>query len=101
MTKIKLQSSDWKVKTIERSRGRMKLIVKLSKEEAEGFKNWTDAIKPDNINNDDFIKQIFFNGIEHLNLKIQQVSEQMLKEAKEKNAVSGTPSPVSIETENP
>jgi hypothetical protein len=101
MTKIKLQSSDWKIKTIERSRGRMKLIVKLSKDEADGFKNWTDAIKPDTVNQDDFIKQIFFNGIEHLNMKIQQMSEQLMKEIKEKNDASGIPTQPSTETQNP
>lgn len=78
----------------------MKLTIKLSKEESEGFKNWTDAIKPDNISHDDFIKQIFFNGIEQLNMKIQQVSEQLMKEMKEKNDASGIPSQTPVEIPN-
>jgi hypothetical protein len=91
MTKIKLQSSDWTIKTTERSRGRMKLTIKLSKDEAQGFKNWTSVVKPDQVAEEDFLKQIFFNGIEHLNDKLQKISEEVMKDAalKEKLAASG------------
>jgi len=91
MTKIKLQSSDWTIKTKERSRGRMKLTIKLSKDEAQGFKNWTSVVKPDQVAEEDFLKQIFFNGIEHLNDKLQKISEEVIRDAalKEKLAASG------------
>lgn len=78
MAKIKLNVSSWKIKTQERSRNRMKFTVKLSKDEAEGFKNWSGLVKPDNISDDEFIKQIFFNGIEHLNDKLRKISEEVL-----------------------
>lgn len=70
----------------------MKLTIKLNKEESEGFKNWSTLIKPENISDDDFLKQIFFNGIEHLNDKLQKVSEQVMEEYKKSQAanVSGT-----------
>lgn len=100
MTKIKLQSSDWTIKTTERSRGRMKLTIKLSKDEAQGFKNWTSVVKPDQVAEEDFLKQIFFNGIEHLNDKLQKISEEVMRDAalKEKLAASGIEVPPVTET---
>ena len=80
MVKIKLDGSQWKVKSTQRSRGRMKINIKLSKEEAEGFKNWATLVRPDAINDDDFFKQIFFNGIEFLNLKLQEISMKIMND---------------------
>ena len=78
MDKIKFDGSNWKIKTTERSRGRMKLTIKLSKDEALGFKNWSSLVRPDTISDEEFFKQIFFNGIEHLNDKLQQMSREIL-----------------------
>ena len=80
MTKINLDISNWKVKQHNRSRGRMKISIKFSKDEAEGFKNWSDAVRPPQISDDDFFKQIFFNGIEFLNQKLQDISRQVLSD---------------------
>ena len=80
MDKIKFDGSKWKVKLEERSRGRMKIHIKLSKDEAEGFKNWSDLVRPDKISDEDFFKQIFFNGIEFLNGKLQEISRQVLND---------------------
>jgi hypothetical protein len=102
MTKIKLQGSDWKIKVTERSRGRMKLTIKLSKDEAQGFKNWSSVVKPDQIAEEDFLKQVFFNGIEHLNDKLQKISEDVMKDAalREQLAASGINVPAP-ETDKP
>ena len=80
MDKIKLDGSKWKIKATERSRGRMKINIKLSKDEAEGFKNWANLVRPDTISDEDFFKQIFFNGIEFLNQKLQQISQQIIND---------------------
>ena len=80
MDKIKLHSSNWKVKQIDRSRGRMKINIKLSKEESEGFKNWSTMVRPEGVNDEDFCKQIFFNGIEYLNFKLQEISMKILND---------------------
>ena len=80
MSKIKIDLSSWEIKKINRSKGRMKLMIKLSKDEAEGFKNWSSIIKPENINDEEFLKQIFFNGVEHLNQKLQAISRQILND---------------------
>jgi hypothetical protein len=78
MSKIKLNISSWKIKKTFRSKGRMKLNIKLGKDEAEGFKNWSDAVRPPDISDEDFLKQIFFNGIEHLNQKLQDMSRKLM-----------------------
>ena len=80
MDKIKLDGSKWKIKATERSRGRMKINIKLSKDESEGFKNWANLVRPDTISDEDFFKQIFFNGIEFLNQKLQQISQQIIND---------------------
>ena len=80
MTKIKLNVSDWKTKTQQRSKGRMKVTIKLNKDEAEGFKNWSTHVKPDELTLDDFVKQIFFNGIEYLNIKLQDVAKKIIED---------------------
>jgi len=78
----------------------MKLTIKLSKDEAQGFKNWTSVVKPDTIAEEDFLKQVFFNGIEHLNDKLQKISEEVMKdvELKEKMAASGIETPMPTDT---
>lgn len=80
MDKIKFNVSNWKFKLDERSRGRMKVTFKLSKDEAEGFKNWSTMVRPENIPDEDFFKQVFFNGIEFLNFKLQQAARQVLED---------------------
>jgi len=80
MDKIKFDGSNWKVKSTQRSRGRMKINIKLSKDESEGFKNWANLVRPDTISDEDFFKQIFFNGIEFLNQKLQQISQQIIND---------------------
>lgn len=80
MDKIKFDGSNWKIKSTERSRGRMKINIKLSKDESEGFKNWATLVRPDTISDEDFFKQIFFNGIEFLNQKLQQISQQIIND---------------------
>lgn len=69
----------------------MKVTIKLNKDEAEGFKNWSEHIKPEQISLEDFTKQIFFNGIEYLNFKLQDAARKLLedKDLREKLEASG------------
>jgi len=73
---VKLKTSEWKGDTEERSRGRMKLTFKLSKDEAESFKNWSEVVKPEGIDENQFLKTIFFNGIEALNKQLSEIAEK-------------------------
>ena len=70
MDKVSLKLDDAKFKLIERSRGRMKIQIKFSKEEAEGFKNFC-KLKPPELDDDTFFKQIFFAGCNVMTEQIQ------------------------------
>ena len=54
----------------------MKLTFKLSKDEAESFKNWSEVVKPEGIDENQFLKTIFFNGIEALNKQLSEIAEK-------------------------
>jgi hypothetical protein len=58
----------------------MKLTIELSTDEAEGFGNWSKVVKPDQLNDAEFIRQIFFNGIELLNKKLQDATRKMISD---------------------
>jgi len=96
MDKVSFSLDDAKIKLTERSRGRMKIQIKFSKEEAEGFKNFC-KIKPEQLDDDTFYKQIFFAGCNAMTEQIQQMIEEHQKqqeaEAQEKGSeVSESPS---------
>ena len=82
MDTVSFSLDDAKIKLTERSRGRMKIQIKFSKEEAEGFKNFC-KIKPEQLDDETFYKQIFFAGCNAMTEQIQQMIEehQQKKEA--------------------
>lgn len=88
-TSIKLDLSEWKIKLTERSRDRMKLQVKLSKDEAIAFKNFADICKPDEISDDDFLKSVFLTGIDSMNKQLAEMVQKYAKENVEELAASG------------
>ena len=77
---IKLDVASWKIKQVERSKGRMKFQIKLNKMETESFKVFTETVKPEEVSQDDFIKSIFLTGIESMNQKIMSMVEEYAKE---------------------
>lgn len=68
-----LDFSNSKVKIVERSKGRMKITFKLSKEQAEAFKNFQTSVKPDGIDDETFYRQIFFNGCKAISDELTQM----------------------------
>ena len=74
MSNVSLSFEDTKFKLVERSRGRMKIQIKFSKEEAEGFKNFC-KLKPPELDDDIFFKQIFFAGCNVMTEQIQAMVE--------------------------
>ena len=64
--KITFKPDGWKIKTTERTKGRMKFQVKLNQEEGDAFRNFMNSVKPDHISVDDFVRQIFFSGVQAL-----------------------------------
>jgi hypothetical protein len=63
---ISFKPEGWKVKTTERTKGRMKFQIKLNQEEADAFRNFTNSVKPDHISVDEFVRSIFFSGVQSL-----------------------------------
>lgn len=87
---IKVSLASSKAKLQLRNRGRMKITIKLSKEEAEGFKNWSEAIRPENVDDEQFIKTIFFNGIEYLNQQLSKIAMEVLEKQEQEKQSAGT-----------
>jgi pantothenate kinase type III len=77
---IKLDIQNWRIRIDERSRNRMKIQIKLSKDEAEAFKNFSNLVKPEEISDDDFMKTVFVTGCEALNQQLSQMVQQYAKE---------------------
>ena len=73
---IKLDVASWKIKQVERSKGRMKFQIKLNKNESESFKIFSETVKPEEVSQDDFVKSIFLTGIESMNQKIMSMVEE-------------------------
>jgi uncharacterized alpha/beta hydrolase family protein len=88
-TGIKLDVNKWKIRIEERSKNRMKLQIKLSKDEAIAFKNFSDVCKPQEITDDSFIKTVFITGIEALNKQLAEMVQKYAAENKEELASSG------------
>ena len=88
-TSIKLDVSQWRIRIDERSRNRMKLQVKLSKDEAIAYKNFAEVCKPQEITDEDFIKTVFVTGIESLNQQLSDMVQKYASENKEELAASG------------
>ena len=88
-TNIKLDVSKWNIRIDHRKRNRMKLQIKLSKDEAQAFKNFSDVCKPGEITDDEFIKTVFITGIEALNQQLSEMVQKYAKENQEELASSG------------
>ena len=67
-----LNFESWDIKTQERNRNRMKLQIKLGKDEASAFKNFMDMVKPPEVDADTFLKGIFKLGVETMEMKLME-----------------------------
>ena len=86
---IKLDIKNWRLRVDDRSRNRMKIQIKLSKDEAEAFKNFSTMVKPEEVSDDDFMKTVFVAGCEALNQQLQQLVQKYAMENQEELASSG------------
>ena len=87
--KIKFDFHNWKVKIVERSRNRMKFQLKLGTEEAEAFKTFANSVKPTEVSMEDFVRSIFFRGVQSLEKKITEDLVKHMEENKEQYEASG------------
>ena len=77
---INLNLADWSFKLQERKRNRMKLQIKLSKLEAQAFKNFAEVVKPDEISDADFLKSVFKIGLEEMESRLMSAVEKHAEE---------------------
>ena len=76
--------SDWSIKVLNRTKDRMKITFKLSKDEAEAYQNFQNQTKPDEIAEDKFINSIFFLGLTTLETNLShKIAEEMAKRTEE------------------
>ncbi len=77
---VNLNLADWSFKLKDRTRNRMKLQVKLSKLEAQAYKNFAEVVKPDEISDADFIKSVFKIGLEEMENRLMSAVEKHAEE---------------------
>ena len=77
---INLNLADWSFKLQERKRNRMKLQIKLSKLEAQAFKNFAEVVKPDEISDAEFLKSVFKIGLEEMESRLMSAVEKHAEE---------------------
>lgn len=69
-TKVKVSLNNTRVKLEFKEelhkRGRMKITLKFGSDEALGFTNFCKLAKPENMSQDDFVKFLFYKGVEAL-----------------------------------
>lgn len=58
----------------------MNIKITLTDDEAQAFKNWSTQVKPPQLDEENFVKQIFFNGIASINQQISHMAQQSLKD---------------------
>jgi len=68
--KAKVSLANTKIKTefkeSSHKKGRMKVTMKFGADEAQGFTNFCKLAKPENMSQDDFVKFLFYKGVEAL-----------------------------------
>tara|TARA_R110000851_G_scaffold229758_1_gene382445 strand:+ start:6140 stop:6445 length:306 start_codon:yes stop_codon:yes gene_type:complete len=88
---ISFSLAEARVKTTERSKGRMKIQIKLSKEQAEGFSNFRNLVKPPDMGEDAFSIQVFFAGCNALAAELRaHAQSEMAKQEELDSSTSGT-----------
>jgi hypothetical protein len=86
---IQINWANASIKIVPRSRDRMKLQVKLSKVEAQAFKNFMQTVKPQEIDEAAFIKALFTIGMETMEQKLLDAAKEYVEENRESLLASG------------
>lgn len=76
---IQVSFTKTKAKVEQRNKNRMKVTLKFGAEEAEGFNNFTKLAKPEKMSQDDFVKFIFYKGVESLQMEFAARIEEFKK----------------------
>jgi len=73
---IHFNTDSWKVRINERRNGRMQLRFNLDKDEALGFKGFTEMVKPEHVSEEVFIKSIFLQGVRAMQEQLAELVKQ-------------------------
>lgn len=87
--KFAFHPEGWTIKTEHRSKNRMKFQLKLNQEESEAFRNFANSVKPHDLNMNDFVRSIFFNGIRSLEQELTQNMVTHMEANREEYEASG------------
>ena len=82
--KLNVSFNNATVKTKEQSRGRMKIVIKLAKDEAEGFLGFKKTMLPEGANEEEFIKAVFFMGLEQFHKNALNMMNKYVEENEDK-----------------
>jgi hypothetical protein len=88
-TSISFNVSTWKLRCIKKRHNRMKLIINLNKDEGVAFKNFSDVVKPVEINETEFLKAIFLTGLSSMQERLGRTIKQYAKDNRAELASSG------------
>jgi len=87
--KFAFHPEGWKIKIDYRSKNRMKFQLKLNQEEAEAFRNFANAVKPNELGMTDFVRSLFFHGIRALEQELTNNMVQHMEANREQYEASG------------
>ena len=94
---IKVDFNKSNLQIEESKRGRMKVTFKMSKEEAEGFKNFMEMVKPPDVPDDTFYKHVFFAGCRALNDELKQLFEAQKAKLEEQKKLAQSAENIVVE----
>ena len=78
-----LTPDNWIVKVDHRSKYRMKINFKLSKDETEAYSNFKNHTLPDGVSENDFIKSVFFLGLSTLEANLAEKYQEQIDKMNE------------------
>ena len=78
-----LNIGNWKLKLEERSRNRMKIQIKMGKDETEAFSNFMENLRPSHVSVDDFVRTIFYKGVEKFQEELMEKMKGYIEDNKD------------------
>jgi len=87
--KVSISLKDAKVKLDTYNRGRMKITIKLDKAQAEGYVNFKRTVLPEGASEEDFVRTVFFMGLEQFHTNAMNMVKKYVEENEEKLKAEG------------
>lgn len=76
---VHLTRDNFRVKTVRNKGTRMKFQLVLTEDQAQGFRNYVKTFKPDDMHLDDFVRFLFFTGMESYNQKVNEAVQKQIE----------------------